>query len=69
MGAGFAEKVAQAHDKRWTYEALVHVLILQPLGITNEVAVRAPEAGDVLICNGHILEKPSLLLAYTPRCY
>merc|ERR1719453_160480 len=55
--AGFAEKVAQAHDKRWTYESLVHVLILQPLGIANKVAVRIPEEGDALICNGQILEK------------
>jgi CubicO group peptidase (beta-lactamase class C family) len=54
--AGLAEKVAQAHDTRWTYEALVRELILAPLGIINEVAVRVPEAEDALICNGHLLE-------------
>jgi len=54
--AGLAEKIAQAHDKRWTYEALVQELILRPLGIINEVAVRIPEAQDELICNGQILE-------------
>jgi len=55
--AGFAEKVAQAHDKRWTYESLVHVLILQPLGIANNVAVRIAEEGDSFICGGLVLEK------------
>jgi len=54
--AGLAEKAAQAHDKRWTYEALVHELILRPLGICNDVAVRISEAGDPMICRGEILE-------------
>merc|ERR1711975_59780 len=55
--AGLAEKVAQAHDKRWSYEALVLELILRPLGISNDVAVRIPEAaGDPMICNGQNLE-------------
>mmetsp|Transcript_121275 Transcript_121275/g.213821 ORF Transcript_121275/g.213821 Transcript_121275/m.213821 type:complete len:984 (-) Transcript_121275:57-3008(-) len=54
--AGLAEKIAQAHDKRWTYEALVRELILLPLGIIQDVAVRIPEAEDKVICNGQNLE-------------
>jgi CubicO group peptidase (beta-lactamase class C family) len=54
--AGLVEKIAKAHDKRWTYETLVRELVLIPLDIVSEVAVRIPECEDMAICNGQILE-------------
>jgi len=65
--AGLAEKIAQAHDKRWSYEALVRELVLLPLGIVNEVAVRIPETEDGFICNGQNLEARLASVGISPK--